>query len=165
MSAEAGRWPSSATEASTRPHSAMTSMASSAPRPAPPRSSGTSSPVQPAVWAVGQRSGGVAPSSASRAASIVLVRPSALRAASWRKICSSESSNSMSGPLPFLGPQLGEGDPLVQPRFRWQAEHPLAHGVAQDLLGPTGRLEAREERDEVGPLALLQRLGPEDVGD
>ena len=88
----AGRWPSSGTPASTRPSSANTSMPSITPRPAPPASSEISRPGQPASTAVGHRSGSSPPSSASRAASTVLKRDSAPRAASLRNSCSSVSA-------------------------------------------------------------------------
>ena len=75
--------------ASRRPTSCSTSIASKSPSPAPPFSSLTSRPDQPASTAVCQRSGRVPPSSVSRAASIVFVRDTASFAASRRKICSS----------------------------------------------------------------------------
>src|SRR5919204_93330 len=184
--AVAGSSPSSGTAASTRPHSWATSIASKALSPAPPWSSLTSNPGQPASTAVGQRSGSSPPSSASRAASTVLWRLSALRAASRRNSCSSESARfiartcfrgrrvrsssydalSCGRGLLLLGAQLGEGDALVEPRLRRQAQDPLADRVAQDLLGPSRRLEAWQERDHVRPLAVLgEGVGAQDVGD
>jgi len=71
--AVAGRWPSSGTPASTRPHSLITSIASKASRPAPPFASLISRPGQPASLAAAHKSGSApCPSSASRAASRVL---------------------------------------------------------------------------------------------
>src|SRR3954468_23636661 len=175
--AVAGRWPSSATPASTRPHSPITSIASKASRPAPPWASSINSPGQPASMAVGHRSGRDSfPSRASRAASSVLKRDSAPRAASRRKTCSSDRARFISvAPSPrarrscgggFLGAQLGEGNALVEPRSRWEPEHALTDRVAQNLLGPAGGLQPGQEGDHVRPLALLrERVGPHHVGD
>src|SRR3954470_21894542 len=69
-------------------------------------------------------------------------------------------------PFLLLGPQLAEGDALVQARLGRQAQDALADRVAQDLLGAARRLQAGQERDHVAPLArLLERLRPEHVGD
>ena len=55
--------------------------------------------------------------------------------------------------LALLGAQLGERDALVQPRLRRQPEHALADRVAQDLLGPARGLQARQDGDELAPVA------------
>ncbi len=101
-----GTSPSSGTAASTRPHSSATSMASNTPSPAPPCSSPIRRPGQPASTAVGQRSGSASGfSSASRAASTVLWRDRAPRAASRRNSCSSERAKFMTPapPSPWPG--------------------------------------------------------------
>src|SRR6185312_9969163 len=174
--AVAGRCPSSCTPAITRPHSPSTSIASKTSSPAPPCSSEINRPGQPASQAVGQRSGSAeSSSSASRAASSVLKRESAPRAASRRNTCSSESERFTSTLLPscstgscrrpFLAAQLGERDALVEPRLRGQAEHALADRVAQDLFRAARGLEPGQERDHVRPLAVLgERVGAEHVG-
>ena len=140
-------------------------MPSITPRPAPPCSSETSRPGQPASTAVGHRSGSSPPSSASRAASTVLKRESAPRAASLRNSCSSLSAKFMTPPsrLALLGAQLGERDALVEPRLRRQPEHALADHVAQDLLGPARGLEPRQVGDELAPVVVGQPVGAEHV--
>ena len=139
-------------------------MPSITPRPAPPCSSDTSRPGQPASTAVGHRSGSSPPSSASRAASTVLKRESAPRAASLRNSCSSLSAKFMTPHrLALLGAQLGERDALVEPRLRRQPEHALADHVAQDLLGPARGLEPRQVGDELAPVVVGQPVGAEHV--
>ena len=165
-SAVAGRTPSSGTPASTRPHSWATSIASNAPRPAPPWSSEISMPGQPASTASGHRSGAAAgSSSAARAAAIVPARARDPRAASRRSSCSSVRARFIAGDrrrFPLPAAELAERDPLVEPRLRRQPEHALADRVAQDLLGAARRLQARQERDHVRPLAaVLERVGAE----
>src|SRR2546423_15713323 len=94
---------------------------------------------------MGHRSGSASlPSRASRAASSVLKRDSAPRAASRRKTCSSERARFISlAPLlrsavscggRFLGAQLGEGDALVESLCGRETDHALAVLVSQELL-------------------------------
>ena len=132
-----------------------------------------SMPGQPASTASGHRSGAAAgSSSAARAAAIVPARARAPRAASRRSSCSSVRARFIARlPLrrrrfPLPAAELAERDPLVEPRLRRQPEHALADRVAQDLLGAARGLQARQERDHVGPLAaVLERVGAEHVGD
>ena len=112
----------------------------------------------PASTAVGHRSGSSPPSSASRAASTVLKRDSAPRAASLRTPAR-RSARSSRDRLAFLGAQLRERDPLVQPRLRRQAKDALADHVAEDLLGPARGLQPRQVGHELAPMVVGQPVG------
>ena len=132
--------------------------------PAPPCSRTRAGRSSPASCAVGHRSGSSLPSIASRAASTVLNRDSAPRAASLRNSCSSVSAKFMTlrpqpPPAPWRAAR-SNGHALVEPRLRRQAEHALADHVAQDLLRPARGLEAREVGDESAQLCVAEAVGP-----
>ena len=155
--AVAGRWPSSGDARRARGRARRTRASRrSAPRPAPPCSSATSRPGQPASHGgrpqVGQRRRRRAPRAPPRR---VLTRDSAPRAASAGTPARRDRAKFMTHAASrSLRPQLAERDALVQPRLRRQAEHALADHVAQDLLGAARGLQA----GQVGDAARRSRL-------